>query len=47
MSLLLNEILFDVPDVIGAHAHLVITPQLVEERLAGLVKNKDMSQYIL
>jgi ATP-dependent HslUV protease ATP-binding subunit HslU len=47
MSLLLNEILFDVPDVIGAHAKILITPEMVDEKLAGLVKNKDMSQYIL
>ncbi|MDB5256892.1 MAG: ATP-dependent protease ATP-binding subunit HslU [Chitinophagaceae bacterium] len=47
MSLLLNEILFDVPDVIGPHAHIQITPQMVEEKLSGLIKNKDMSQYIL
>lgn len=47
MSLLLNEILFDVPDVIAAHAHIQITPDLVEEKLSGLIKNKDMSQYIL
>jgi ATP-dependent HslUV protease ATP-binding subunit HslU len=47
MSLLLNEILFDVPDVIGPHAHILITPEMVEEKLSGLVKNKDMSQYIL
>ncbi|MDF2456502.1 MAG: ATP-dependent protease ATP-binding subunit HslU [Cytophagaceae bacterium] len=47
MSLLLNEILFDVPDVIAAHAHIQITPELVDEKLSGLIKNKDMSQYIL
>ncbi|MDB5273860.1 MAG: ATP-dependent protease ATP-binding subunit HslU [Chitinophagaceae bacterium] len=47
MSLLLNEILFDVPDVIGRHSQILITPQLVDEKLSGLVKNKDMSQYIL
>ncbi|MBC7485604.1 MAG: ATP-dependent protease ATPase subunit HslU [Cytophagaceae bacterium] len=47
MSLLLNEILFDVPDVIGPHANIQITPQMVEEKLSGLIKNKDMSQYIL
>ncbi len=47
MSLLLNEILFDVPDVIGPHTHLHITPQMVDEKLSGLIKNKDMSQYIL
>lgn len=47
MSKLLNEFLFDVPDKIGANAKIVITKSLVEEKLAGLVKNKDLSEYIL
>jgi ATP-dependent HslUV protease ATP-binding subunit HslU len=47
MSRLLNEILFDVPDKIKADSHIDITPELVEERLAGMVKNRDLSQYIL
>ncbi|MGI4741619.1 MAG: ATP-dependent protease ATPase subunit HslU [Janthinobacterium lividum] len=47
MSRLLNELLFDVPDKIAAGAQLTITPQLVEERLRDMVKNRDMSQYIL
>ena len=47
MSRLLNELLFDVPDKIGAGAALVVTPQLVEERLRDMVKNRDLSQYIL
>ncbi len=47
MSHLLNQFLFDVPDVIGANAHLVITAQTVNEKLDGLVKNRDLSQYIL
>lgn len=47
MSHLLNEILFDVPDLIPRNSHIVITKQLVEERLSGLVKNKDMTRYIL
>jgi ATP-dependent HslUV protease ATP-binding subunit HslU len=47
MSRLLNELLFDVPDKIAAGATLTITPQLVEERLRDMVKNRDMSQYIL
>ncbi len=47
MSRLLNELLFDVPDKIAAGAALVITAQLVEERLRDMVKNRDMSQYIL
>jgi ATP-dependent HslUV protease ATP-binding subunit HslU len=47
MSRLLNEILFDVPDKIGPNARIQITAELVEERLRGMVKNRDMSQYIL
>lgn len=47
MSRLLNDILFDVPDVIGANAHIVITRELVEERLRNMVSNRDLSQYIL
>jgi len=47
MSRLLNELLFDVPDQLPAGTQLTITPQLVEERLRDMVKNRDMSQYIL
>lgn len=47
MSHLLNQFLFDIPDVIGANAHLVITDALVEEKLKDLIKNRDLSQYIL
>jgi ATP-dependent HslUV protease ATP-binding subunit HslU len=47
MSHLLNQFLFDVPDVIGANAHLIITAELVDEKLNGLIKNRDLSQYIL
>ncbi|MDX5346980.1 MAG: ATP-dependent protease ATPase subunit HslU [Hymenobacteraceae bacterium] len=47
MSRLLNDILFDVPDKIGANAKIIITPELVEEKLADMVKNRDLSQYIL
>ena len=47
MSRLLNEILFDVPDKIVAHTKVQITAALVEERLADMVKNRDLSQYIL
>lgn len=47
MSHLLNDILFDVPDLIPRNSHIVITKQLVDERLSGLVKNKDMTRYIL
>ncbi len=47
VSQLLNEFLYDVPDVIGPNAQLVINREMVKERLAVLVKNKDLSQYIL
>ncbi|RAU83654.1 ATP-dependent protease ATPase subunit HslU [Pontibacter arcticus] len=47
MSRLLNDILFDVPDIIGANAKIVITRELVKERLSDMVKNRDLSQYIL
>ncbi|HSI90362.1 MAG TPA: ATP-dependent protease ATPase subunit HslU [Adhaeribacter sp.] len=47
MSHLLNEILFDVPDKIGANAHIAVTREMVEERLSAMVKNQDLSQYIL
>ena len=47
MSTLLNDFMFDIPDVIGPNAHVVVTKELVQERLAHLVKNRDLSQYIL
>lgn len=47
MSKLLNQILFDVPEVIGANANIIITRELVQDRLAKLVKNRDLSEYIL
>lgn len=47
MSHLLNDILFDIPDVIGANAKIVINKEKVKERLDSLVQNKDLSQYIL
>jgi len=47
MSQLLNDFLFDVPDVIGENAKIVITAEMVEEKLSALIKNKDLSQYIL
>ncbi|CAN5722077.1 ATP-dependent protease ATPase subunit HslU [soil metagenome] len=47
MSQLLNDILYDVPDKIGANAHILITKETVRERLQNMVKNRDLSQYIL
>lgn len=47
MSQLLNDFLYDVPDTIEPNAHIAITQEMVRERLANLVKNKDLSQFIL
>lgn len=47
ISRLLNEFLFDVPDKIGANSKIQITEDMVKEKLAGLVKNRDLSEYIL
>jgi ATP-dependent HslUV protease ATP-binding subunit HslU len=47
MSKLLNELLFDVPDIIPADSSIVIDAKLVKEKLGGFVKNKDLSEYIL
>jgi len=47
MSKLLNEFLFDVPDKVVQGSHITITRSMVKEKLSGLVKNKDLSEYIL
>ena len=47
MSKLLNELLFDVPDSVKPGTSITITQKLVQEKLTGLVKNKDLSEYIL
>ena len=47
MSHLLNEIMFDVPDNIVMDSTITITKELVAQRLSGLVKNRDLSKYIL
>ena len=47
MSHLLNDFLFDVPDTIKANSKIMVTREMVQERLATLVKNRDLSQYIL
>ncbi|MCG8307965.1 MAG: HslU--HslV peptidase ATPase subunit, partial [Cytophagales bacterium] len=47
MSQILNNFLFDVPDRIGPNAKIIITSDMVEEKLTDLVKDKDLSQYIL
>ena len=47
MSHLLNEILFEIPDTIPPNAHVSITKEMVQDKLKALVKNRDLSQYIL
>ena len=47
MSRLLNEFLFDVPDKIVPPADIKVTRAMVKEKLSGLIKNKDLSEYIL
>lgn len=47
MSKLLNELLFDVPDKIPASSDITIDAAVVKEKLSGLVKNRDLSEYIL
>lgn len=47
MSLLLNDILFDVPENITPGTAVEITKDMVSDKLANLIKNKDLNQYIL
>ncbi|HTJ47904.1 MAG TPA: ATP-dependent protease ATPase subunit HslU [Cyclobacteriaceae bacterium] len=47
MSRLLNEFLFDVPDKIGANATIQVNAAMVKEKVSDLMKNRDLSEYIL
>ena len=47
MSKLLNEFLFDVPDKIVENAKIAVNAEMVKSKLIGLVKNRDLSEYIL
>ena len=47
MSTLLNELLYDVPDIIKPGSKLSVGSELVEQKLGNLVQNKDLSRYIL
>jgi ATP-dependent HslUV protease ATP-binding subunit HslU len=47
MSKLLNEFLFDVPDKISTNAKISVNAEMVKSKLAGLIKNRDLSEYIL
>ena len=46
LTTLLDEILFDVPDKLPADV-VKITPEIVKEKLDAIVKNRDLSKYIL
>ena len=46
LTTLLEEILYDVPDVIE-QSRIVVSADMVRERLVELVQNRDLSQYIL
>lgn len=46
MTTLLEEILFDVPDIIPEKA-ISVTKEMVQEKLSEIVKNRDLSRYIL
>ena len=47
MSRLLNDILFDIPEEIPVNAKVSITKEMVQEKLGGLVQDKDLSEFIL
>ncbi|MBS1681079.1 MAG: ATP-dependent protease ATPase subunit HslU [Bacteroidetes bacterium] len=47
MSRLLNEFLFNVPDKAPKNQPIKITKAMVKEKLNGLIKNKDLNEYIL
>ncbi|SFT91043.1 ATP-dependent HslUV protease ATP-binding subunit HslU [Algoriphagus locisalis] len=47
MSHLLNDFLFEVPDTITANSKIMVTKEMVQDRLSSLVQNRDLSQYIL
>ena len=46
LTTLLDEVLFDAPDVIISK-RLRITSEMVQEKLGSIVKNRDLSRYIL
>jgi ATP-dependent HslUV protease ATP-binding subunit HslU len=47
ISHLLNDVLFDIPETITPGSEVNVDKEMVEDRLSGLVKNRDLSQYIL
>jgi ATP-dependent HslUV protease ATP-binding subunit HslU len=47
MSTLLEDLMFDLPDVIPEAGRLLVTPELVQTRLADIVGDQDLSRFIL
>lgn len=47
VSQLLNEFLFQIPEVRPDNNAVIVTKQMVQERLGSLVQDKDLSRYIL
>ena len=47
ISHLLNDVLFDIPETITPGSEVTVDEKMVQDRLSGLVKNHDLSQYIL
>lgn len=47
MSHLLNDFLFNMPENLIAGSKIEITEPVVQEKLSNLIKNRDLSQYIL
>ncbi len=47
MSYLLNDYLFNMPEIIKKSSKIVIEVETVESKIKDLVKNKDLNQYIL
>ena len=47
MGQLLNDVLFDIPEIIKPNSAIIVDKAMVEARLSGMIKNKDLSEYIL
>jgi len=47
VSQLLNEYLYQIPENSPEGNKIIVTKKMVQERLSGLVKDKDLSRYIL
>lgn len=46
LTTLLEDTLFDIPDIIK-EKNITITPEIVDEKLSKIVRNRDLSRYIL